>query len=152
MKRKNDKIRDFGRYRPTRFDRSFSSLWENLHDFNGSSLHPFNAASGIIVDKFSILFRTDSLPVGYITMSRASFDGSRNIQVKLDLRRVPRKGFCSGEIGHVDGADGHVVAKMVEKETRQLGAFTRVRRRNYQIFRIGNTKDAQPSSALSRLR
>ena len=43
MKRKNDKIRDFGRYCPTRFDRSFPSLWENLHDFNGSSLHPFNA-------------------------------------------------------------------------------------------------------------
>lgn len=27
------------------FDRSFSSLWENPHDYNGSSLHPSIAAS-----------------------------------------------------------------------------------------------------------
>ena len=40
----------------------------------------------------------------------------------------------------------------MEKETRQLGAFTRERRRDYEIFRIGIIKDAQPSSALPRLR
>jgi hypothetical protein len=29
-----------------RFDQTFSSLWENLPNYNGSSLHPSSAASG----------------------------------------------------------------------------------------------------------